>query len=110
MVVRMICHFKNIMKYTIIILLIALTACLHRGDKIEYEQGVVIGRRFTPGYMHTYITYERVYYGRSYKGRQQSISVPRTHQIYVPAVYTVVFKCQHQSVFEIHRDDIYNSL
>jgi hypothetical protein len=85
-------------------------SCLHRGDKIEYEQGVVIGRQMEPGYYHSYTTYEEVYYGRAYKGRRQSVSIPVNHKVYIPPTYTVTFKCQHQDVFKIHREDVYNSL
>lgn len=91
-----------------LILYFCLSSCLHRGERIEKELGVVVSKNLTPGYYHTYTTYERHYYGRSYRGRQQSITVPQEHSYYVPPVYTITFKCQHEKVFDIHREDIYN--
>lgn len=98
------------MNKILLIVVVAFSSCLHRGDKIEYEQGVVISKSVTPAYYNRYTTYDRVYVGRSYKGYQHYITVPRTHSDYVPPVYTTTFKCQHQKVFGINREDIYDSL
>lgn len=87
-----------------------LPACLHRGDTIHREQGVVIGKKEVPGYFNTYTTYDRIYVGRSYKGYRHYVTVPRSHTDWVPPVYTTTFKCQHQKVFEINREDIYTLL
>lgn len=64
----------------------------------------------TPGYYHTYTRYHRQYYGRSYNGRRQYVNVPTNETYYVSPVYTVKFKCQHQKVFYIHREDVYKNL
>lgn len=90
--------------------LVALSSCLHRGDHIEYEKGVVLTKKLTPGYYHTYTVYERQYYGRTYKGHRQYINIPRTRSYYVEPVYTTTFKCEHEKIFDINREDIYNAV
>ncbi len=91
------------MKYILIILIFA--SCLHRGPKIEMEQGIVISKNFAEGYAHTYTVMEPITYGH-----KNNIYMPVLHTDYIPPVYQVTFKCQHQRLFNIDKRNVYEGL
>lgn len=68
------------------------------------EQGVVIGKNYKAGYTYTYYTNETIAYG------PPRITMPVAHDVWVPPIYTVIFKCQHQRVFNIDKQDLYEGL
>lgn len=98
------------MRIFIYVISLIFSSCLHRGDKIEKEQGIVVSKTFKDGWYHRYTTYHKHYYGRDYRGRQQFQVFQEHHVDYIPPVYKVTFKCQHQKVFDIYREDVYKSL
>lgn len=98
------------MKVIIALLLFTCTSCLHRGDRIKYEQGIVINKHMTNGRYQTHVIYHRRYYGRPYRGYRQYTNVPSVYTEYIPPYYTVTFKCEHQKIFDIHREDVFNNL
>lgn len=92
------------MKFRFYLPLVFFMGCLHRGPNIELEQGVVIGKNFKDGYTYTYYTQEVMHHGR------QIITMPVPHETYVPPVHTIIFKCQHQRVFNIDNRELYEKL
>lgn len=88
-----------------IFLLVLLSSCLHRGPRIELEQGVVIGKKFTEGYTHTYTTM------MAYPdGNGNQMWIPEIHNDYIPPTYVTSFKCQHKRIFNIDNRDVYETL
>jgi len=88
----------------IIFIFLFITACLHRADKLSHEPGVVIGKSYRPDNYYSTYEMQQVWTGNGYTW------MPVMHTHYDPAVFDVIFRCQHGVIFTIDRPELFAKL
>lgn len=89
------------MKYTLLLLLIFISSCLHKGGELLYERGKVIGKQYSPDTRNV-----ATGFGVSSSGS----SVVTFHSIGEDEKYIIVFSCEHKKIFAINSPDLYAKL
>jgi len=91
------------MKHTKIIYLLlacACTACTHK-SAIKHESGVIVEKQYSPSFDGS---------GTSVGFTSGGHMVVTDNSIHKDEQFTLVFKCQHNTVFSINRADLYARL
>lgn len=89
------------MKIVLILLSVFLFSCLHKKEPMLQENGVVVGKQFSPDTRRTVMGT-----GMSSNGG----IVITTHQVGEDEKYTIVFKCDHGTIFNINDPEVYAKL
>ena len=90
------------MKRYLFFSVLLFVACLHRGDHIKYENGMVLGKVYHEAYTNTWVSMDQYYDGKSYK-----CCMPTPHTDFYPAKFITTFQCAHGDIFEIDNQLVY---